>query len=249
MSLPNSFLGSGDLYVDILGSGNVSTGYQLLGNATMLSIQANAELKEQTAKGRSTYGQVIASVSVGTPHDLKITFNQLDRTVMAMAWLGTAADIAVTGAAVTNQAITFHHDKWTDIGKRDLSAITVTNTGATVTYVLDTDYNLNTRLGWVKALSTGAITDGQAGEIDYTYASKTGFSVVGANQSSIRIGLYFDGKNLVTLKDCQLTIYAAQLVPTSAIDLLADDFSGAEMDGRMITPAGYDHPYIYKELD
>ena len=63
-----AFLGGGDLYIDRF---DPATGLKL-GRAgpfecSKFEIKPNTEVKEQTSKGRSTYGQVIETVAIQKP--------------------------------------------------------------------------------------------------------------------------------------------------------------------------------------
>jgi len=102
----DGFLGSGDLYIDRLTDDGQSSGYLSAGNAAKCEIGANAELKQLTGKGRTNYGQVLSTVSVQQPASLAITLNQIDKTNLAMAFLGDYETIAVTAGSVANEAVT-----------------------------------------------------------------------------------------------------------------------------------------------
>lgn len=247
--MPDSFLGAGDLYIDRLTEAGVPTGLEKVGNADKFEIKAEAEVIEQTSKGRDTYGQVLASASLAKPSTLAITLNQLDRKALAMAFLGEDADIDVTGSSVTDEALTAKLDKWIEVAHRDISAVVLTDDTGVTTYVLDTDYIVHARLGMIQALSTGAITENQSLLVDYSYASESGYKVKGATQPTIRAKLKLDGKNFANGKACIVEVYQAQLAPDSAVDFLSDEFSVLELTGTMITPDGQDHPFYVDQLD
>ena len=247
--MPDSFLGSGDLYIDRLTEAGVATGLEKVGNADKFEIKAEAEVIEQTSKGRDTYGQVLASAALAQPSTLAITLNQLDRKALAMAFLGEDADIDITGSSVTDEAITAKLDKWVEAAYRDISAVVLTHISGSPTYVLDTDYIVHPRLGMIQALSTGAITEDQSLLVDYAYASESGYKVKGATKPTIRAKLKLDGKNFANGKACIVEVYEAQLAPDSAVDFLSDEFSVLELTGTMITPDGQDHPFYVDQLD
>lgn len=247
--MSESFLGSGDLYIDRLTGAGVATGFEKVGNADKFEIKAEAEVIEQISKGRDTYGQVLASATLAKPSTLSITLNQLDRKALAMAFLGEDSDVSVTGASVTDEAITAKRDKFVDVAHRDISAVVVTNDTGVTTYVLDTDYTVHARLGMIQALSTGAITQDQSLLVDYSYASESGYRVKGGTQPTIKAKLKLDGKNFANGKACIVEVYEAQLAPDSPVDFLSDEFSVLELSGTMITPDGEDHPFYLDQLD
>ena len=87
--MADSFLGGGDLYIDRLTSAGAVQGYKIAGNATKFALIPESEIKEQTGRGRSNYGQVIASATLPGKTSLKLTLNQLDAENLAIAFLGS----------------------------------------------------------------------------------------------------------------------------------------------------------------
>lgn len=245
--MAESLLCAGDVYLDRLDGDGTTNGYLLTGNAVKLEIQPQAEIKEQTSKGRATYGQVLASVAINQPAQLTIDLNQLDRTNLAMAFMGTDSDIAVTGASVSDEAVTAQHDKYTPLEYRDVSSVVVTDSTGVTTYVADTDYTVNARTGMIMALSTGDIADAESLLVSYTYATHAGYKVVGGTQPTIRARILMDGKNLVNDRSCFVTIWEAQVTPASPVDFLADEFAALSLTGTMLTPTGKSSPFQYEE--
>lgn len=247
--MAESFIGSGDLYLDRLTDAGVSTGFELAGNAAKFEIKAEAEIMEQTSKGRDTYGQVLATAALQKPSTLAITLDQLDPETLALAFLGETAVINVSSGNAVDESITAKHDKWVEVAHRDISTVVVTDSTGVTTYVLDTDYNVHGRLGLIKALSTGAITDDQALLVDYAYAAEAGKKIKGATKPTIKVKLKLDGKNIVNGKDTIVEVYEAQLTPASPVDFLADDFAELELEGTMVTPTGESQPFHIDQLD
>lgn len=247
--MAESLLASGDLYVDRLADDGSSTGLVFTGNAVTLEIQANSEIKEQTGKGRTTYGQVIASVNLAQPHGLKVALNQLDKTTLAIAFLGEQTALSSEATSIADEVVAAKLDKYVEMSKRGLSAVVVTDSAGTTTYAAGTDYEVNPRLGMIKCLSTGAITEGQSLKVDATVAAEAGYKVLGATQPTVKMKLKLDGKNLVNGKTIIVTIWEAQVKPSSPVDFLADDFSALELEGTMVTPTGKTAPYQVEQID
>src|SRR6056297_1724718 len=101
----DSFLGAGDTYIDWLQADGSRNGLDFAGNATALAIQSNAEVKEQTGKGRDNYGQVIATATINQPPSLSMTLNQLNMKTIAMALLGNLSEVDVAAGSVTDEEI------------------------------------------------------------------------------------------------------------------------------------------------
>lgn len=118
-----------------------------------------------------------------------------------------------------------------------------TITGAAGTnYVAGTDYLVNAQLGWVKALSTGAIFDGQPLLVDSSYAAITGFEIKAGTQSQQRLRFKLDGINLVDSTPCIATAHETIMSSDAAFDFLAGNFNKVSLTGRMKTPAGFTEP-------
>ena len=98
---PFSFIGAADAYVDLLTDEGVRTGLELKGNCTEFVPKPDSERKEQTANGRSNWGQVLASVTLAKPMTAKITFNQLDANLFAAAFFGTNTILTQTAGNIT----------------------------------------------------------------------------------------------------------------------------------------------------
>lgn len=120
-----SFLGAGDLYMDRLNADGTRNGLLKVG-AAMFSLQSNAEIKEQTAKGRDNYGQVIASATIAQPPQVNINLTELNRNALAMNFLGNLDDLDVAADTVDNEGILIENlDRFFRLSHRNLTAGTV----------------------------------------------------------------------------------------------------------------------------
>lgn len=237
-----SFLGSGDLYIDRLTAAGVSQGAKIAGATSKFEIIPESELKEQTGKGRSNYGQVIASAVLPGKTTIKLTINQLDAENMALALLGDVTAGGQASGSVTAQAVTAIADRYVELGKYSVSNVVVQDVTDTTTYAEGTDYVINTRLGMIKALSTGSIADADVLHINYDYAAASFDTIATGTTPTIRAKLVLDGTNFVTGKNCTVTVLSARLKPTSAIDFLSDDFLPLELEGLCEIPEGQTSP-------
>lgn len=237
------YLGAGDLYIDRI-VGGVKQGREGPFEVERFEIKANAELRERVSKSRSGYGQVVASASLAKPFDLSITMGEADKTGLAIALLGTAAAVTQAGGTLTAVDVTAVLDKWVTLTKARLTGTTtVTNAGATVTYVKGTDYEINAEMGWFRALSTGAITASQALKLTSTYGAIAMSEISGATASSIRAEFTLDGKNLADDTPCKVTVFEGVVSSDAAVDFLSDQFLTIPLPGRLVTPAGQTTPF------
>ena len=237
------FLGAGDLYMARQVAG-VWEEYSGPYEATKVEIKPNVELKEQVSKGRSTYGQVIETVPIAQPSDLTIDLAEVNKESLAIALLGTTAALSQSSGTLTGEAIVAKLDKWVPLSKAALTGSqTVAHTTGTPVYVEGVDYIVNEQLGWIKALTGGAITEGQSVEVTTTYAAITGTEIKGSTQTQLRVRFKLDGKNYADDLPCIVTIHEAVIAANSAFDFLSDDFATVTMPGRMKTPTGMTEPF------
>ena len=162
---------------------------------------------------------------------------------LAIALRGLIEQTTVTAGNVTDEAITAAFDKYVPLANGDISSVVVTDVVATNTYIEGTDYVLNTRLGLIEALSTGAITDAEALLVNYSYGARTFYKITGSKEAFIKTALILDGENQVNAKNCKVTVYEARIRPQGAVDFLANDYVKLSLGGLLITPVGKTAPY------
>lgn len=242
MGTPFSFIGAADAYVDVLSDTGVRTGLELKGNCTEFVPKPDSDRKEQTANGRSNFGQVLASVTIPKPMTAKISFNQLDSGLFAAAFFGTNSVFAQAASALADEAVVTIEDRYVEIGKLLLSDVVVKNTAGDTTYVLNTDYEINTRLGMIKALSTGAITSGESVNVSCDYALIAGSQMDAMTKSNVRIRAKLDGQNFADGRNFITDIYQMRLSPTTEFSLTGSEFVDVSFEGSLETPTGFDHP-------
>ncbi len=250
-----SFLGSGDVYMDRLDADGSPNGFFAAGNVTRFALQPDSEVKEQISKGRDTYGQVIASVVLPKPAKLFMDFAQLDKKNIAINLFGSDTDIDdAEGTAEDEEITVLTLDNWQRLAHRGVDAESVevyyaTGTGDPVLATVDEDYEIIARTGMIRALSTGNITAGDVLTVTYDYAASTGWEISGMTESTIKLRLFLDGKNEVNGKDVEVTVHEVQVAAKSLLDFLSSDFSVMSLEGSPVTPTGYDEPFTVKEYD
>lgn len=238
-----AFIGAGDLYIARYVNGAYED-YAGPYECEQFEIKPNVELREKVSKGRSTYGQVIESVTIPQPADLTVALGEVNKESMAIALLGTTAALSQSAGTLTAETVVAKLDKWVPLSKAALTgSATVTNSGATVTYVAGQDYIINPQLGWIKALSGGAIADAASIKVTTTYAAITGTEIKGMTDSQLRAKFKLDGKNFADGLPVIVTVYEAVISADAAFDFLGDDFGTVSLPGRMKTPAGFTEPF------
>lgn len=244
----SGFLGSGRIYVDRK-VGSSFQGYHYIGNATKFEVKENSEKKERVSKDKANYGSALNTVFVKKPAEVNITLDDLDKDNLALVFLGATSAVSVTGATVTDEVLIGYKDKILQTAKRHISSVVLTDSAGTTTYVLNTDYQItDAKLGLIKVLAAGAITDAQSLKIDYTYGSFTSSKVAGGTNANIIMRVLFDGVNQADQSLAVVNVWEAVLSPTSGVDFLADDFTSLELAGTANVPAGGTEAYTV-ELD
>jgi len=132
-----------------------------------------------------------------------------------------------TGAYVTSGTAIFE----------DMGALGAT----TVTTLVTTDYELNPRLGWFKALTSTATS--KTLSVSYSYAADIQTKITGGTNTVIKAKLVLDGRNRVTQRDVLVTVFEAMLTPTKEFDFLGNDFESLELSGKLIKPIGRTSSY------
>lgn len=246
------FLGGGDLYIDRFDPATgLKTGRTGPFEIGKFEVKPNAELKEMSSKGKTTYGQVIETVPIQKPTDFKITMNEVNKDGLTLALMGEISAINQGSGTITNEPITAKLDKWVSLSKQNFAeaGFVVTNQADATTYVLGTDYLVNYRLGMIKALSTGAIIADQVLHVDGSHNAISGSLIKGSVQPQLRAEFVLDGINFADNRPVIVTIWEGVLTPEEAFDFLADDFGNISLGGRLKTPVGKDAPYEVKYLD
>lgn len=246
LSQAQGFIGAGDLYAALIDSTGAIGPFIDFGNTTKLGIKPASTIKEQKSKKRDSYGQPLEVVALQEVGELSAVVETVNRTGLRYAFMGEDMAYSQTSGTVTDEATIAKLDGWVKLAYEDISALVLTNVGATVTYVLGTDYEVNARLGMYKAKTGGTITDAQPLLADYSRAAFTGAAIRGNVKPQIRARLLLDGKNLVDDSIGILDVWEVVLSTSSEFDWFKDDWNTVELTGRLKTPAGKTEPFVYR---
>jgi len=237
---------AGDLYFNRIAS-NVKQGFLPFGNATSLKVKENADRKDRPSKGKSTYGQNLNTVFTKKPAEISIEVDTLNHDNIALAWMGDVVDVSVASGSFLAQPFTVIHDAYIQLNAEQVSALLVQDVTDTTTYVVTTDYELLPHLGLFKALSSGNISDGEVLHIGATFAGKASKKITGGTNSSIKMALLLDGRNLATGYDTIFNGWEAVLTPEDGVDMLSGDFESVKLSGTLNLVTGKPSPYEYED--
>jgi len=235
-------IAAGDLYMDFLDSDGNSTGFQLAGNCKQFAPKVETDVKENKLNGRDTFGLTAESFTRITGSSLSMTFNRYDPNILAAAFMGSAVDQAAAAGSYT-ATITAIADRWVETGETGLDTCVVKDETDTTTYTVNTDYEVNTRTGMIKVLSTGTIGDGDTLHISGDTLAKTGSKITAGTRSVVNVALRLDGKNLATGGNVLVTVWQAQLRSETEFDFMGEDFPEVTLTGTLITPTGKTWPF------
>jgi len=244
MSAPQDvgFLAEGNLKFGLLASDGVTQiGLGSSKNTVKFEYNPGAPtVKQRISKNINKYGQILDQVFIPKPSEITLTFDTVDAQGLAQIFRGDLTALTVTGATVApaTYAVTAL-DVYLPVaaGKRFLSAVAVTNTGGTTTYVEGTDYDVDYSLGYIIFYSSGAIAVGNI-KVGYTYATYAGQTIAAEKFTQLNMQIAFNGKNLADGRYVQVDVPKAVMAPTTAIDFMSENFANLELKGSPISVAG-----------
>lgn len=244
MSTPFSFMGVADVLMDILTDEGASTGLELKGNCPSLSIKGDSERIEQEGTGRANFAQVIASATFPKPMSMSATFNQMDEALFAAAFFGTNSAYTQSSGTLTDVAIVTIADKWVEIGSRMLSSVVVKATAGGTT-IDPANYEINPRLGLIKANSGGTIASGATVYISGSKAAINGTQMAAMTHADVRARILVDGQNKADGRNFILDLYRVRFAPSGEFGFQAGDkkFMEAKFDATLETPSGKTEPF------
>ena len=244
----------GDLYLAVLDSNLGFNGYLDPINGTQLEIGQTSEEIRVTSQKRANWGQALATAYKPNPASIKVAINEAPAEILRMAFLGDIADLSEGAGSVADESITLtaaKMDKWLDLSKRNITAagFQVQDVTDTTTYVLNTDYEVNYRLGKIKILSSGSIGSTDVIHIDFDHSAVSGKRIQGGLVQTINARLLLDGQNVFTGVDGILTVYQAALTPDTPIDFYSSEPISVGLTGTLTVPAGQDHPFDFEDRE
>jgi len=246
MGAPFSFMGNCNVLIDVLTDEAASTGLQLKGNCTSLAMTGDSERIEQLGTGRDNFGQVIGSATFPKPMALSFNLDQMDQEMFAMAFFGTNSVFTQASGSLAAEAVVTVEDRWVEVGKLKISNVVVKDATDATTYVEGTDYEVNTRLGAIQALSTGSIGSGDTVHVSCDYAAISSIQMAAMTKTNVRVRLVLDGHNYADGRDFKLDIYQARLAPSGDFQLQSGTekkFIEAQFSATMETPTGGTEPF------
>lgn len=232
---------TGDVYLFRIVSGAEQSGLGPL-NADVLSFQSNVETVDVPDKRRDRRGQLMKTFTDASPATGTLTLYSVPSKVLAMLMLGSIVARADAGGTQTAKSFTIEPDYWTPLDHRNVSSVTVTSDPAGTTYVLGTHYEIDDKLGLIRAIEGGGLSSETDVLINYTYSAVTGDRIEVGTDLTTRARILLRGVNDADDSAVEWEAYSAVLTPGSEFDLLAAEPIQAEFSLKFETPSGKDHP-------
>lgn len=231
----NGWLLAGDVY---MGLSEGSTDYRHVGEAEKFSVTMATEKKSFPSKRVGSYGQDACATYVNQPTEIGITLKSTNIENLKLVFLGDTTVVADAAGSVTDDVIIASNDNCLMLPHRNISNVIVTDSSSITTYVLDTDYFIDTKRGILKTLSTGSITDAESLLISYDYAAREGHQIKGVVRGSIVVPIRLYGINLANGKEVEFNASSAVLTSNTEVDFLQDDFLSIELTGTLQVGSG-----------
>jgi hypothetical protein len=226
-----TYIGRGSLYLEEIGG---TTGLLPVGNAPELSFgfeEDKKNLKDYEGDG----GADIDTVSIVSAVTGSATLNSFSAANLAKLLRGSTT-IEASGTAVTSETHTAYEDALVAFDKffDKTIGVTVTDVGATTTFVEGTDYTVkNSGVTITSAADGGTIPDGSTIEVNYTTIESTNVEALTVSGKEYR--LVFDGLNSANQgAPIRVVAHRVKLDPVSTMALINEDFAGQEVSFSVI---------------
>ena len=241
----NYLLGRGKLYLARLVDG-VNMGEMDVGNVTAFTVNPAVEMLDHF---ESMSGVKDKDMSVVTTIGMtgKFTTDEYSRNNLMLALFGSTEQTIqqATGHQI-NAPILARLDKWVKLPHRNLDAasVVVTNVAGTVTYILGTDYNVDTDVGRIFAIDGGAITEGQTLHVDYNYNSTEYPLVEAIETDGIECLVRFVG-DPQSGPVYEAELWRVSMKPASELGFISDEWAKMDFEFECLKDtAGHpDHPW------
>ena len=222
-----------------------------MGNCPSLGLSIETEKAEHYCS-ETGLREKDASVVLEVKRTGSLTCDNMSGTNVALFLSGSTGTITQAGASVTDEVIDVIPGRYyqlglgvsTPVGARKVSAVVVTNSAGTTTYVAGTDYLLDADRGRLQILTTGTIVAGEI-KVDYTKAATTWEGIRSGAAGELLGALRIVSDN-ATGDQRDFYMPRVSLVPSGEIPVIAEgtDFSQMTFDADVLKPANGEAIYV-----
>lgn len=200
----NYTFGRGKIYIDLFDTNGARTGERFLGNCPGFTLTVATDQFEHFS---STSGLRKKDLSVVTQVNFsgKISCDDVGSDNLALFLGGAVSSVAQAATPVTGEAIKVKAGLEYQLGAtganpmgvKNVSSVTIKDATDTTTYVLGTDYTLDTATARFSPIKGGAITDGSTVHAGYTPTAGTITRVSSGAAGSLAGAVRFIADNAV----------------------------------------------------
>lgn len=222
-----------------------------MGNCPSLGLSIETE-KAEHYSSETGLREKDASVVLEVKRTGSLTCDNMSGTNVALFLSGSTGTITQAGASVTDEVIDVIPGRYyqlglgvsTPVGARKVSAVVVTDSAGTTTYVAGTDYLLDADRGRLQILTTGTIVAGEI-KVDYTKAATTWEGIRSGAAGELLGALRIVSDN-ATGDQRDFYMPRVSLVPSGEIPVIAEgtDFAQMTFDADVLKPANGEAIYV-----
>ena len=179
--MPSIVLGAGRIYFELENSSGVlAGGERYIAETPGFSVTVTPEvLEDWSSDGK--IAEKLLDITTQVNRGGTLSVKDVDIANLALFVAGATTTVSQSNTPVVDEVVTGYKDRWIQLGAslsnpsgvRNVSSVVITNSGASVTYVANTDYELDAVMGRFRPITAGAITDAQSLKVDYTPATET----------------------------------------------------------------------------
>lgn len=229
----NYTIGKGKLLIKLSGE----LGYRELGNVSEFKVNSEAEVLEHfnSEGGLKTKD---ADIPIGNKASFSFVADELKIENLQLFFMSiTPVEVVQALGTASEQVVTAVHDRFIPMGKNKVSSVVVKDSAGTTTYVLNTDYKLNTEEGLFMALSTGAIEAAESLKVDYSYAAETRTKISVATKTSQEGDIMFIGDPPHGQKWTGKGY--GTIIPAGEVSWIGDEVAKLSFKGEFLQNANY----------
>lgn len=215
-------------------------------SASVFGYEAGEEVSVRS-KRLNRYNQVIYGEQEPGTSSLSLTLVAVPPAILARVFYGEAAEVNVTGAAVTDEEVTFAADALSQPLDHQYLAATpapvVTDSTGVETYVAGEDYVIDATLGRIRRIAGGDIDPTETVKVSYTYTSYTLTKIRGGVQPQQTMALLGLFKNRPDGSWMEFEAHHWNASTDGDVDLFASEPITITLTGPLITPENKTEPY------
>ncbi len=207
-----------------------------------VKVTSNKE-QRKSYKDDTTYMKNIGSSSYTGASELSFSINGAESEMLAMLFGGDVIDLSIASGTVTGESITLPHDIPVKVDQEHISAVAIT--GA----VEGTDFVVDAKLGAIKSLSTGGLTDNVSTTVNYSHGQVTGKQIRAGTVADQKVEVLGMMTNRETGEKGKLWVPRTSIVSEADLNLLSQTFDSAQFTGEAeIVGANVSDAYFNNQL-